>query len=308
MQSAADAAAATAIARRTAELLWAADFAAAVGERLRVTEGSGRGDLLQSLAWTIPSPAARAVEFQLLEKYWEEGPKRLQPAIASDDSLPEPGFLLLVKRLPRKDIHRAPANNSASDRGAAGWSSGSKRAKSAAAQQVKDRQNQAAQQWLVFSRKLAQAMCRQMWTAAAARAGVAAKSDLEKTQSELAIKLPANADIVASHHVEWPEGLDGAMAWLRQAPLRVCYVRIERKARPDKLLAYYRRQLPSGSQHADEHGVWLDEFSFDRKKGTTRSVDVFIATLSKDVDLALDQEQQMIVEILAVEVVPQTAN
>jgi hypothetical protein len=83
--------------------------------------------------------------------------------------------------------------------------------------------------------------------------------------------------------------------------LRIDYVLIERKARPDKVAIYFRHQLPSAVRHVSDRGIWLDDFSMDRRKGSMRSVDVFIGKPSKDVGVVLDQEQQLTIELLAVQ-------
>jgi hypothetical protein len=287
--------------RRVAELLWAASFGKLVERRLRAAEGSERSSQLLSLACTIPSSAMRATVLQLMEQYGEEGPRRLEPFAASEDSLPEPGLLLLVKQMPRKDV--APsANGGGGEGGGASRLPAAKAAKLATARQAKDRQDRVAQQWMTFSEKLVQVICRQFREAAFRHA------DAEDAPADLPIKLPANTSVAASHHVEWPRGLPAALAELRLPPLRVYYVRIERKARPDKVLAYFRRQLPSAAQHLNDHGVWLDDFNLDRRSGDLRSVDVFISKPNKDVGILLNQEQQIIVELLIVAALSQADN
>jgi hypothetical protein len=155
---------------------------------------------------------------------------------------------------------------------------------------------------LAFSEKLAQAMCRQLRTAAFAH------PDAEEAAGDFPVKLPPNAAVAASHHAEWPQGLPDALAKLRLPPLSIHYARIERKARPDKVLAYFRHQLPSAARHLSDHGVWVDDFSMDKRRGHLRSVDVFISKPNKDADMPLDQEQQVIVELLTVEALPQGDN
>ena len=151
---------------------------------------------------------------------------------------------------------------------------------------------------MAFSERLAQAMCRQL------RMVGFAHPDSEDAAADFPIKLPPNAAIAASHHAEWPHNLPAALGKLRMQPLRVYYVRIERKARPDKILAYFRRQLPSAARHVTEHGVWVNDFSTEKRKGHLRSVNVFISKPNKDADMPLDQEQQVIVDLLAVEALP----
>jgi hypothetical protein len=175
----------------------------------------------------------------------------------------------------------------------------------AAMRKVRDRQDHAAQQWVAFSETLAQAMCRQFWAAARARKSAMARSEPEEVPTACPIKLPPNLTAVASHRVDWPKDFGGALADLHLPPLRVHYIRIERRARPDKLVAYFRRQLPSAGEHSDEHGIWLDDFSFDRKTRNARSVDVFITKPNKDIGILLGQEQQVVVELLTVECLSQ---
>jgi hypothetical protein len=86
------------------------------------------------------------------------------------------------------------------------------------------------------------------------------------------------------------------------SPLRVRYVCIEQKARPARLLAYYRRQLPNCGEHVNQRGVWLDAAAVDKQRGAARSVDVLITKPNKDVPIVLSEEQQVIVEILSVEI------
>lgn len=279
---------------QAAALLWTESFAKLIDERLRAAQGSDRGLPLLSLASTIPNSAMRATVFQLMEQYWEEGPKRFEP-LASDKSLPEPGFLLLVKQMPRKHASATP-NNGGSRSGS--WTSGSKAAKLAAARQVKERQEQAAQQWLAFSEKLVQAMCGQYRDVAFRH------PDARETPAGFPLKLPASAVVVASHHVDWPGELPPALAGLSLPAMRVCYVRIERRARPDRIAAYFRRQLPAVTVRINDRGAWLDEFSVAKKSGLMRSVDVLISKPNKDLGMLIDQEQQVILELLTVECMP----
>ena len=287
---------------RAAKLLWTPDFAGLVEQRLREAEGSERGSRVLSLAGTIPSFAMRAAVLQSLKQYWEDGPARVEPFAASDESLPEPGFLLLVKQLPRKDVPATSANGGGGEGSGTSRLPSGKAAKIAAARQFKDRQDRIAQQWLAFSERLAQAMCRRFKETAFRH------PESQEPPADFPIKLPASAAVVASHRAEWPEGLPAALAELRLPSLRVHYVRIERRARPDKVLAYFRHQLPSAARRVNDRGVWLDDFSMDRKRRSLRSVDVFISKPNKDVGMLLDQEQQVIVELLAVESLSQADN
>ena len=67
------------------------------------------------------------------------------------------------------------------------------------------------------------------------------------------------------------------------------------------MLAYYRRQLPDCEEHRIEQGVWLDAMSATGESGAVRSIDVLITKANKNLPELADQEQRIIVEVLAVE-------
>ena len=108
-----------------------------------------------------------------------------------------------------------------------------------------------------------------------------------------------HADVVALYRLDWPEALDGKIA---AAPfLRVRYVRIQQKARPDLLLSYYRRQLPDCEEHVSPDAAWLDGLAADKNRAVTRSVDVLLAKSSAAAPGLSDQEQELTVSILTVQ-------
>jgi hypothetical protein len=286
-----------------AGLLWTPDFAATIERRLRMIDGMEQGESLMLLASTVPSQPVRAALLRMLEKFWEEGPKGLDLLTAAETAVSEPGFLLLVKRLHRKDLPAAPANNAATGHGpnsnpTSGKTArvvGDREAKQQAERDAKQQRDQTAQHWMTFSDDLVRAMCQRFYAAALA------KKAADNDSSDLPLAVHPNAQVVASYCADWPDGLQGKLAGLPIPPLRVHYLRIEQKARPSKLLAFYRRQLPSGDEHANPHGVWFDDLNVNKEQGTVRSIDILIAKPSKSTPLVLTQEQEVIVELLAVE-------
>ena len=271
---------------RAAGLLWSSDLTAVVSARLRMVEGLTQGRRLLRLAAAIPSQPMRVATLQTLDKHWEEGPRALETLLSSDSALQEPGFLLVVKKLPRKDP--PPAGRS------------TKSARIAAANDAKRRQDEVAQQWMTFSENLVRAMCRRFYTAA-----LTPSADSRPTNSDAAdlpLKPPSNVEIAASYRVDWPEGLTGKLAGPAVSPLRVRYLRIEQKARPVRLLAYYRSQLSNCSEHNNQYGFWLDAFATDKQRGAVRSVDVLITNRNKDIPIVANEEQQLTVDILFVEI------
>jgi hypothetical protein len=296
--------------RRAAEILWDPRFLSAVQNELKKVEGLKRETRLLRLAGTVPCQPMRVTLLKTLEKYWEEGPGALEPLVKADGGPQEPGFLLVVKMLPRKDDspHVASAPN---QRGNGGGSrpSSLKLEKIAAEREAKQKQEQEGQrrrenvsrQWMAFSENLVRAICRRFYVAALAPHRDGSTSDSLDAPEDLPLKPHPNARITASCGLNWPEELEGRLSGLSITPLRVRYVRIEQSARPAKLLAYYRRKLPACDEHANQNGVWFDSFSTDKQRGDIQSIDVLISKPNKDVPIILGEEQPMIVEILSIE-------
>jgi hypothetical protein len=285
---------------RMAGLLWGSDLTAAVERRLRAVDGLDQGARLVLLASTIPTQPMRAALLRTFEKHWEEGSKGLSASAAVENALQEPGFLLLVKRLPRKDA-TPPPGNARTSRTDSPQGSSAKAAKLAAERESKQRQEQAAQQWMTFSEGLMRASFQRFYAAALAQQPAGKRPAADNGAGDLPVKLPPNADIVASYRVDWPQRLGENLVGASLSPLRVRYVRVEQKAKPLMLLGYYRRQLPSCDEHVLKNAVWLDDFSIDKQQAGERSVDVWITRPNKGIPLALGQEQELIVEVLVVE-------
>jgi hypothetical protein len=297
---ASDVAAAATDSYRAAELLWGDDFAATVAARLRTVDGLAHGGRLLRLAAAIPSQTMRVALVQTLNKYWEDGPRGLETPAPGDGAFQEPGFLLVLKKLPHRDV--APlAARAPKQRGEGAAQSSAKAAKFAAARKAKQRQDELSQQWMTYSENLVQATCRRLYAAAVTPAAAGGRPKAEDA-ADLPLKPHPNAEVAASYRVNWPADLTGRSPGPAISPLRVCYVRIEQRARPAALLAYYRRQLPNCNEHGDQHGIWLDAFATDKQRGAARSLDVLITKSNKDAPLVPGEEQQLIVEILSVEV------
>ena len=176
--SQADSTAAVADPERAVGLLWNGDLTAVVAARLRRIEELTQSGPLLRLAATMPNQPMRVAMLQTLDKHWEEGPRGLETLVASDGALQEPGFLLVVKKLPRKDP--PPAGRSA------------KSARTVAGGDAKRRQDEVSQQWMTFCESLVRATCQRFCAAALTPSAVANRND---ATADLPLKLPANVEI-----------------------------------------------------------------------------------------------------------------
>ncbi len=289
------------------EHLWSASLAATIERRLATIDSLDQGARLVLLASTIPDQRVRAALSRALKMHWQEDPMPLAAAGAAEKMTPEPGFLMLVKMLPHKDAASCAASNAALDRGGTPHAPSGKTAKTvktvkaAAIREAKLQRERISQQWVRFAETLLRAMCRQFRAAAMAPEPSSGRARAGSNGEDVPLKLHSAADVVATYRWDWPDGLGGKPAGLHGAPLRVRYVRIEQQARAVKVLAYYRRQLPDCEEHPIEQGIWLDALASTTEEAAARSIDVLITKASNNLPGLADQEQRLIVEILAVD-------
>jgi hypothetical protein len=289
--------AAPADAYAAAERIWTPDIVAGIERRLATIDNLEQGAGLLLLASTIPDDKVRAAILRTFKMHWEEDPNPLEVARNAENSMPEPGFLLLAKIVPRKDAVAFGIVNGGPPRAPVG--KGRKTAQGAAVREAKQQRERIAQQWSRFAANLLRATGQQ-FRAAAQPPGQPGGPALDDKDASLKVHAPA--DVVATYRADWPAGLPGKPAGLAVSPLRVRYVRIEQQGRPLRVLAYYRRQLPDCEEHPLEQGaVWLDSLSPISERGDVRSIDVVINRVHKNLPLLADQEQRLVVEVLAIE-------
>jgi hypothetical protein len=284
---------------RLAERLWRADLAAVIEERLRALETLDKGTSLLALASTSPNPTVRTALLRTLDRHWEEGPKQLKVLCTTEDVNVEPGFVALVKMLRRSDGDPAGSNDKLAHNGNRHRSTTQTTKKLTDAREKNKRQEQLGQQWMEFSRDIAQALCRRLYAAARAKPSGRGGVDRTANDPDLPWKLPPHVEVAAVYRLDWPDGLSGKI----DAPplLRVRYVRIEQKAAPVKVLAYYRRQVPTSKEHALAGSDWLDSIVIDKERLRARSVDVLVAKAGQSDLGPANQEQELTVDVLTIE-------
>jgi hypothetical protein len=286
---------------RLAESLWSANLAEVIAERLRALETLDKDAALIALAGTTPGPTLRAALLRTLERHWEEGPKGLQSLRAAAGVNVEPGFVALLKMLPRNDPVETVDNNDKSKRNGNLHRSSTQAKKGVAdAQKDRQRQQQVGQEWMDFSRDMTREVCQRLYSAALAKQSGRGGIDRTADHADLPFKLPPRAEVAAAYHLDWPDDLKGKLS---AAPmLRIRYVRIEQKAAPASVLAFFRRQVPTGKEHPRAGGDWLDSVVVEKEHVRARSVDVLMASVGKSVIVGLpNQEQELTVDILTIE-------
>ena len=128
---------------RLAEQFWTSELAAAIERRLRTLEALNDDTCLVALAGTLPGPVMRAALLRTLQRHWDEGPKGLE-SLVTDGPAIEPGFLLVMKMLSRKDAVGPAAGKDLRGRNVNRAVSGGKSTKLAEMREAKQRQEQTA--------------------------------------------------------------------------------------------------------------------------------------------------------------------
>lgn len=216
------------------------------------------------------------------------------------DVIVEPGFVALVKMLRRDDRpESATGKNTAARSGSRDSATARPPKKLADLQEDKKRREQVGQQWMDFSRTVVQSTCRRLCAAARAKQVAGNGTNSTPDDLDLPFELHPGAQLSQTYRLDWPEDVGTAMA---AAPiLKVRYVRIEQRAVPRKVLAYYRRRASNFKEHGLASGSWIDSINIDREQGRTRSIDVLVAKANTTVLGPPDQEQEITVDLLIVE-------
>lgn len=301
-----------------ARQLWAQPCVAMVEQGLGSVESLSQQAQLVLLASTIPVNTTRAALWKHLEKHWEDGPQELEAAGLTAKVVSDPGLLLTIKSLPRKERPDPAASTrtksyssgrrSSYDSGRSGRRSSSDTSRSSTLADRAAKREEAAQQWMKTSEDLLAFWCARFYAAAMARPQAAPSPAAAPAAGEVVAKLPIEihegAPVIAEYQVNWPGDLRGKpeLAGVHPGPMEVRYVRIEETADPTSRIGYYRRQLRLRDARTIETGAWLDSLRSVPRTDRKRSIDVRITWESGAGEEKPDEgETKLTIEILSVE-------
>jgi hypothetical protein len=308
---------------RLAAQLWSDKFLGLVEPQLADLRSFDKQSQLVLLAGTIPlEPMRAALAKQLLppRKHWIDGPKALETAGLFDKVVTDPGLLVLVKMLPRKEAKgaRAPADTLPRP-GKSGRTPVTPPAgKTGAAGKVAEAQKkqQAEQDWMTCSSKMVALWCKRFCAVAQAREKAAVESgkpapDLAAPKLPSEFELDPDAKVTAAYHLVWPDDAPAALGSAKPGSLEIHYLRIEETSKPKRLISFYKKVLAKVTLakvtdvRTSDKSAWIDSLRPGSQKDRRRSVDVLISRAPGEQggDLAKDDEDaELVVEILAVEI------
>ena len=246
---------------------------------------------LIALSAAIPTDAARRRALRAIDRHWEDGPATLRTKGLVADFVADPGLILVVRAALRENGGTAATKPVRPPKGKPPVAPAAVKADPTA-------------EWRKLVQELAVNYCRRCHATSLA-CDTAARRDgqpLDTTRAnETQLPLPPHPDaaIAAWHRAAWPSPSSPAPREINTAPVELRYVRIEEKAKPSRLLGYYRRQL-RGDELPLPDGIWLSGRG-DCGPGRTREVDIFITRAKGGSMSALEDETQLTVEILTIE-------
>lgn len=277
-------------ARRVAQQMWSPSFHAALESRL------GRAGSLDqipgplALAGALPTDAMRKGLDALLAKHWLAGPGPLAEAWAAEGTVTDPGLLVVLQS-------RLLEQPDDPDAVRAVLASGDARAETLARQRA-----EAREAWYELARKMTTVWLGRCHAAATAGEADGPFRDRARALAELPIALHGQDHIVATWRLDWPEDNAAEMGDATVSPLRVQYVRMEETARPDQLLALYRRRFPGAEPQRVPGGARLTMVVPGTSTGARRTVDLEITLAVPGAATLSSEPQAVVVELLAVEI------
>ena len=246
------------------------------------------------LAVSIPSTEMRTALGVFNQEHWSDGPDALKLGARFGDSMHDPGLLMLVKRVPRKEEPpkqkpRTKRAEQAAERVAARKTTPSGKEK------WSEKEEKMRYAWMKATEDFVQSLNARFFAAAQAGAGrdhlisrtasarkvasagrpistvsasTAPSSDasadgagattIASRAGRFPLELHEDAHIVAEYHMCWPDDLPKRLHSSGVTPLAVHYVRMEETASLHKLNTHYLKQLKGvTSRPRPTGGGWI---------------------------------------------------
>ena len=307
---------------RLAAQMWADQMSKLVESRLNQVDSLDSGANLVLLASTMPVDSTRSTLYQMLQRRWEDGPGALESAGLLDEVVSDPGFLVLVKMLPRKappeqptgprpGMNRTRQGRAQGYRGEYGDEGAPSGPMMSGPEGYMDeetgpggpgrRPGQTPQEpdlaWMATSEELVRAVSERLLAAARGLGGAG------RSEGEMPFEIRADANVVAEYHLDWPATSDQKLSGVPLGRLKLHYLRAELDTRLSTLESYYKRQLGSHELRSIHNGSWMESLSTVPDTDWKRSIDLmFTATVPAGEQLDKRQELPITVDVLCIDI------
>lgn len=253
---------------RMVQQLWAPTFTASVEGQLATSKSLEESALPILVASTIPTDKMRASLVQLFTRHWKSGPQSLIDHGIGEDLFSDPGFLVVMKSMPRRDPPvQVPRKTNTRKRG----NRGSSESSSSNESKEVERPDFA---WMDATEHLIRSMCSQFEAAGKNRTGSADPAAARPVEL-----VPPNVSVTSEYHFDWPGSLANAkkLPAIATDPMTVHYVCFEGEATPMRVLEFFKLKVGASIEHTASSGYWTESWRAIPQGARRRSVDVLIA-------------------------------
>lgn len=282
-----------------ARLLWNDQFVSILELRHRSIGALPEAPTLLALSATIPTVAMRKRLVRTLDRHYLDGPGVLRHATLASGGVFDPALPLSVREVIRENTRSATKSASRPPGGRP------------TPPPVMTRPPM-SDDWEALVVDLLRQQCRSYFKAGLARmteqrgqsvrtaerSSAAPGGEQSAKKSWWPFTLHAGAEALV--HYEIDRESIGQSGRGPEAPLRLCYLRLEEKGRPSRPLSNYRRQIRNLVERRCEGGYWLAG-RLDAEAGKACCIDLFVLPAKAGVVLAPEEEQQLTIELLVIQ-------
>ncbi len=279
------------------------------------------------LAVSIPSTAMRTTLGVFNQENWSDGPDAFKLGAQFGDAVHDPGLLMLVKRIPRKE--EPPKQKPRTKRGenAAKQKAGGTGKK----ERWSEKEEKMRYAWMKATEDFVRSLNARFYAAAQAGAGrdhlisrtaaarkaatpgapistvsatkapagapaatpsaeTAGTNAVASRAGTFPLELHDDAHIVAEYHMCWPDDLPKRLHSTAVTPLAVHYVRMEDTASLHKLNTHYFKQLKGVTSRPRPYGRWMDWMGQGVVHGQDRTVDVIFTRHDAPAEEAVEED------------------
>jgi len=263
---------------RVARYLWAPEMVSQLAAELyQVDDLEGAADLLATVS-AMPVDPMRASLYATLQRNWQDGPGGIESTGVFDRVVVDPGILVVLKTMPRNDPGADDSSRSAP------WlknRTSKDKYRPPGLAEVREMVGDVETEWMRVCGQMVLRLSERFEAAAVARGPRSGSESgaIRRTSAgyvRLPFELHDGARVVTRYELTWPHDLSEPSCRDAAGPIRISHVRIEEQNRYNKVLAYYRHQIPNVDEHLSNQGAWFDGLLERPESGTRVSLDVLI--------------------------------
>ena len=290
---------------KLAKTLWTSPLVEKLTEQLDEVKSLEKSTPSIVLASAFPLDSLRGTMYKMLKKRQTDGPAALATAGWSDRILNDPGTLVLVKMLNRRE-KKLPKGATGPGPGYGGTPPGATSGTMSKAEAAK----KAEADWYEESKKLVGLWCNRFEAAAQAQRKAAKKNSPigEPAPTKLDdFEFPKEKDtkIEDAYQLNWPEKAPAGLAEAKPGAIKIQYFHLTQTGTIKKTKMNFQKVVKNADWHDTDKGVWADVApKTTGPSAPRRSLDVLIMKADKSAfdPIAKEDPTDLDIHILSIEI------